>query len=109
MPIHEDLNGMEIMVQRLGFSLRDHPPRQRATFAELADLEPALVRLSIEVWNYRQRHRPDSAERLRMWSHRWKPELSRFVGWERPTYHPVLFTSTTYEVAYEFLADVWKL
>lgn len=95
------------MVQRLGYTLYDHQPKQRLTFVELVTLEPRLGILLAEIRDRRRRSRLRGWQRLHVWSREFKPRMSSLVGWYRDEAHLVLSTSEAYEVAYDALCRAW--
>jgi hypothetical protein len=79
---------------------------QRPTFAQLCELEPGLSRLLAEAKAEKAAQRADRRYCAnRVWYRRFKWRLLALVGWERPDKHPVLSSTTAYDVAYRTIYD----
>ena len=89
----------------MSLPLRATQPQHRAvltprpTWAQLARLEPGLARLRREARATDGRARHFCANRV--WYDRFKPRLSRLVGWGRDDGPAVLRTQAAYALAYD--------
>ncbi len=80
------------------------------TWPELVAREPRLEQLLHEARAVRDPGEPDGFCANAVW-YGWggnrglKPRLRELVGWERPSYDPVLSEGVAYDVAYQTIYD----
>ncbi len=73
------------------------------TWDMLAGLEPLLGRMLHNARNADGYRSGEQFCRESVWYRELKPQLVRIVGHCRPDYHPILATSSAYELAYHTL------